>query len=227
MDIEGKRVSFGGGLRFRWGEGEMPREPLAECWAEVGVVGDAGASARGLEICKGMIGSRSLSLEVDDRLVDARGRAGDIFDALFEVEGGGESPGTVNGFVKRGKTGEDMLACRREPMKGRSSSLVSPLPEMESLGLRVKVTLCARLVSSFDFCLSLDLSVAAASWDDPARSATVAVSGLRWREKPVTLSVSWNIRLNVLCEGAFWAVADGARDESTSNDLRGVAIVGF
>lgn len=126
-----------------------------------------------------------------------------------------------------------MLACLNEPIKGRSSSFgstVSPRPEMESLGLRVNVTLRPRLLSSFgflSFCLSLSVllpAAAAARCNGPVRSATVAVSGFRWRDKPVTLSVSWTILLNVLCEGPFWAVADGARDESTSKDLRGVAM---
>lgn len=51
------------------------------------------------------------------------------------------------GFEKSGRTGDDMLACRKDPINGLSSASFAP-PDNESFGFRVNVILRLRFVSS-------------------------------------------------------------------------------
>lgn len=73
--MEGNRVIRLVGLWLRCGGGETPRVALEEFWGNVGEDGEAGASALGLEICKGAL-LGSLSRDVEERRLDALGLTG-------------------------------------------------------------------------------------------------------------------------------------------------------
>ncbi len=153
------------------------------CWENVGDVGEAGASGLGLEICKGPTGS--LSRDVEERRLDALGLTGLPLAALADPCAAVGLWFDIIGLEKSGRTGDDMLACRKDPINGLSPPAFAPL-DMDSFGLRVNVALRPRFVSSkgFSFSLSLSLRRSVAGVGDCCSSRA------RWRDNPVTLRVS-------------------------------------
>jgi len=128
--------------------------------------------------------SFSLSRDVEERRLYALGLAELTLEAAAGPASAGESACDIMGFGENGRTGDDLLACRKDPINGVSSRSFAP-PETESFGFRVNVTLKPRLISSpgFGFSLSLSLRPSVGGREDCSSSRA------RWRESPVALSV--------------------------------------